>query len=117
MIWVSVLSVENTQYLKVKKKMKVRKKNIKTGYWVCLDGKPWFPDAYTRGDDRRSIADMREENPKGYKRLYYYKVVKMSPLTYEHKLSGYTARDTFYLRWVTDVQSSYQNVIKAREGK
>ena len=113
--WVSVLNAENTQYLR--KKMRVKKKDIKTGYWVCLDGMPWFPDAYVRGDDRRSVADMREENPKGYKRIHYYKVVKMSPLTYEHKLSGYTSRDTFFLRWVTDVQSSYQNVIKARENR
>ena len=97
--------------------MRVKKKDIKTGYWVCLDGMPWFPDAYARGEDRRSIADMRVECPKQYKKIHYFKVVKMSPLTYEHKLSGHTARNTFYLKWVTDVQSSYQNVIKARENR
>ena len=97
--------------------MKVKKKDIKTGYWVCLDGKPWFPDAYARGEDRRSIADMRAECPKQYKKKHYYKVVMMTPLTYEHKLSGYTARNTFYLKWVTDVQSSYKQVIKARENR
>ena len=97
--------------------MRYTRNHIKTGDWVCLDGMPWFPDAYTRGEDMRSIADMRLECPKQYKKRHYYKVVKMSPLTYEHKLSGYTARDTFFLRWVTDVQSSYQNVIKARENR
>ena len=97
--------------------MRVKKKDIKTGYWVCLDGMPWFQDAYTRGDDRRSIADMREENPKGYKKIHYFKVVKMKPLTYEYRTPSGAYRDTFYLRWVTDVQSSYQNVIKERENR
>ena len=96
--------------------MRVKKKDIKTGYWICLDNMPWFPDAYVRGDDRRTVADMREVFPKNRKK-HYYKVVKMNPLTYEHKLLGYTTRDTFYLRWVTDVQSSYQKVIKARENR
>ena len=114
--WVSVLNAENTQYLR--KKMRVKKKDIKTGYWVCLDNRPWFPDAYARGEDRRTVAEIREEVFSKIKhKIRYFKVVKMSPLTYEHKLSGYTSRDTFFLRWVTDVQSSYQNVIKAREGK
>ena len=97
--------------------MRVKKKDIKTGYWICLDNMPWFPNAYARGEDRRTIADMRKENPKGYKKVYYYKVVMMNPLTYEHRLLGHTTRNTFYLRWVTDVQSSYQNVIKARENR
>jgi len=97
--------------------MRIKKKDIKTGYWVCLDNMPWFPDAYVRGDDRRTVADMREVFPKQNKKIHYFKVVKMSPLTYEHKLFGYTARNAFYLKWVTDVQSSYQNVIKARENR
>ena len=94
--------------------MRYTRKHIKTGYWVCLDGMPWFPDGYARGDDRQSIADMREQFPKLYKKVAYYKVVKMKPLTYEYKTSSGTYRDQFYLKWVTDVQSSYKQVIKAR---
>ena len=97
--------------------MKIKKKDIKTGYWVCLDGMPWFPDAYMRGEDRRSITDMREVFPKNKWRVKYYKVVKMTPLTYEYRTPSGAYRDTFYLKWVTDVQSSYQDVIKARENK
>ena len=97
--------------------MMIKKKDIKTGYWVCLDGMPWFPDAYARGEDRQSIADMRKEFPRLYKRVAYYKVVKMRPLTYEYRTPSGAYRDTFYLKWVTDVQPSYQDVIKARENK
>ena len=93
----------------------IKKKDIKTGYWVCLDGMPWFPDAYMRGEDRRSITDMREVFPKNKWKVKYYKVVKMKPLTYEYRTPSGAYRDPFYLKWVTDVQSSYQNVIKARE--
>ena len=97
--------------------MKIKKKDIKTGYWVCLDNMPWFPDGYMRGEDKQSIADMREQFPKLYKKVAYYKVVMMKPLTYEYRTPSGTYRDEFYLKWVTDVQSSYQNVIKARETK
>ena len=95
----------------------IKKKDIKTGYWVCLDGMPWFKDAYNRGDDKQSIADMRGQFPSIYEKVAYYKVVKMNPLTYEFRTASGVYRDTFYLKWVTDVQSSYQNVIKARENK
>ena len=97
--------------------MRFKKKDIKTGYWVCLDGMPWFQDAYNRGDDKQSITDMRGQFPTIYKRVTYYKVVKMNPLTYEYRANSVTYRDTFYLKWVTDVQSSYQSVIKARENR
>ena len=93
----------------------IKKKDIKTGYWVCLDGMPWFPDAYARGEDRQSIADMRREFPHLYKKVKYYKVVKMRPLTYEYRTTSGAHRDTFYLKWVTDVQPSYSDVTKARE--
>ena len=95
--------------------MKIRKKDIKTGYWVCLDDRPWFPDAYTRGDDKRTMADMRKEFPALYPSKYY-KVVRVKPsLTCEWRMAGKVYRDTFYVKWVTDVQPSYKNVIKARE--
>jgi len=97
--------------------VKYKKKDIKTGYWVCLDGMPWFPDAYARGEDRDSITDMRGQFPSIYKKVTYYKVVKMTPLTYEFRTTSGAYRDGFLLRWVTDVQSSYQNVIKARGKK
>ena len=97
--------------------MKIKKKDIKTGYWVCLDNMPWFPDAYMRGEDRRSIADMRKVFPKNRWKVKYYKVVKMKPLTYENRMGGKVYRDGFYLKWVTDVQPTYKQVIKAREGK
>ena len=97
--------------------MKYKKKDIKTGDWICLDGMPWFPDAYTRGEDRQSIADMREQFPRLYKKVAYYKVVKMRPMTYEYRSVSGVYREQFYLKWVTDVQSSYQNVIKARKKK
>ena len=95
--------------------MKIKKKDIKTGYWVCLDDMPWFPDANARGNDFRSITDMRGQFPSIYKKTHYYKVVKMNPLTYEYRTSSGAYRDRFLLKWVTDVQPSYQNVIKARE--
>ena len=95
--------------------MRYTRASIKTGYWVCLDGMPWFMDAYARGEDKQSIEDMRKEFPKLYKKVAYYKVVKMKPLTYEYLTSSGAYRDEFYLKWVTDVQSSYKNVIKARE--
>jgi len=94
--------------------VKYKKKDIKTGYWVCLDGMPWFQDAYARGEDRNSITDMRGQFPSIYKKVTYYKVVKMAPLTYEFRTTSGAYRDGFLLRWVTDVQSSYQNVINAR---
>ena len=97
--------------------MKIKKKDIKTGYWVCLDGMPWFPDAYARGDDKQSIDDMRKQFPKLYKKVAYYKVVKMRPLTFEYRTPSGAYREQFYLKWVTDVQPSYKQVIKAREGK
>ena len=97
--------------------MRIKKKDIKTGYWVRLDGMPWFPDAYARGDDRRTVADMRKELPSLYKKITYFKVVKMKPLTYEYRTPSGAYRETFYLKWVTDVQSSYQNVIKARDNR
>ena len=30
--------------------MRYTRNHIKTGDWVCLDGMPWFPDAYASGD-------------------------------------------------------------------
>ena len=96
--------------------MKIRKKNIKTGDWVCLDGMPWFSDAYARGDDKRTLADMRNAFPVLYDKVMYYKVVRVNPsLTCEWRMGGKVYRDTFYVKWVTDVQPSYKNVIKARE--
>ena len=95
--------------------MRFKKKDIKTGDWVCLDGMPWFQDAYNRGEDKQSITDMRGQFPSIYKKVTYYKVVKMNPLTYEFRSVSGVYRDTFYLKWVTDVQSSYNDVIKARE--
>jgi len=97
--------------------MKIKKKDIKTGDWVCLDGMPWFPDAYNRGEDKQSITDMRGQFPSIYKKVMYYKVVKMRPMTYEFRTASGVYRDTFYLKWVTDVQPSYNDVIKARENK
>ena len=97
--------------------MKIKKKDIKTGYWVCLDGMPWFPDANAKGNDFRNITEMRGQFPSIYKKIHYYKVVKMNPLTYEYRTTSGAHRDTFYLKWVTDVQPSYQDVIKARENK
>ena len=96
--------------------MKIKKKDIKTGHWVCLDGMPWFPDAYARGDDKRTLADMRNAFPVLYDKVAYYKVVRVKPtLTCEWRRSGQVYRETFYIKWVTDVQPSYKNVIKARE--
>ena len=96
--------------------MKIRKKDIKTGYWVCLDGRPWFPDAYVRGEDKRTLTDMRKEFPALYNKTTYYKVVRVNPsLTCEWRMSGKVYKETFYVKWVTDVQPSYKNVIKARE--
>ena len=98
--------------------MKIRKKDIKTGYWVCLDDRPWFPDAYVRGEDKRTLTDMRKEFPALYNKTIYYKVVRVKPsLTCEWRMGGKVYRDTFYVKWVTDVQPSYKNVIKVRENK
>ena len=93
----------------------IKKKDIKTGYWVCLDGMPGFPNANAKGNDFRNITEMRGQFPSIYKKIHYYKVVKMRPLTYEYRTTSGLYRDTFYVKWVTDVQPSYKNVIKVRE--
>ena len=95
--------------------MGYKRKDINTGDWVCLDDMPWFPDAYARGEDRQSITDMRGQFPSIYKKVTYYKVVKLQPLTYEFRTVSGVYRDGFLLRWVTDVQASYNDVIKKRE--
>jgi len=97
--------------------MTYKKKDIKTGSWICLDGMPWFPDAHARGEDRNSITDMRGQFPSIYKKVTYYKVVKMAPLMYEFRTASGVYRDGFLLKWVTDVQSSYNDVIKTRGNK
>jgi hypothetical protein len=97
--------------------MGYKRKDINTGDWVCLDDMPWFPDAYARGEDRNSITDMRGQFPSIYKKVTYYKVVKMAPLMYEFRTASGVYRDGFLLRWVTDVQVSYNDVIKKRESK
>jgi len=97
--------------------MGYKRKDINTGDWVCLDDMPWFPDAYARGEDRQSITDMRGQFPSIYKKVTYYKVVKVQPLTYEFRTVSGVYRDGFLLRWVTDVQASYNDVIKKRESK
>ena len=94
--------------------MRFTKKDIKTGYYVCLDNAPWFLSSYRRGEDKRTMKQMRKIiTPKSKPK--YYRVVKMSPLTYEHKIQGYTWRDTFYLKWVTDVCKNYHEVVERRK--
>jgi len=96
--------------------MRYKKSDIKSGYWVCLDGMPWFPDAHSRGEDRRTIADMKLIFPPKFAKANYFKVTRVTPLTYQYKISGTVSKEKFYLKWVTDVQSSYNDVIKVRKG-
>jgi hypothetical protein len=93
--------------------MGILKRNIKTGYWVCLDNKPWFPSGASRGEDKRTEGDMREIL--GGKQRYF-KVCRTKPcLMYEWRFKGEIIRNQFYAKWVTDMQKNYNDVIKARE--
>lgn len=91
-----------------------KKKDIKTGYYVCLDERPWFPASYSRGEDRRTVKQMRE-NIFTKDKPHYYKVTKMRPLTYSYTIGGYTWKDRFYLKWVTDVCKNYHEVVERRK--
>ena len=86
------------------------RKDIKVGNYVCLDNQPWDPASYNRGEDRRTLKQIREQVfTKGKKK--YHKVVGIRPLSY---ISGCDLKRQFYLKWVTDVCQNYNEVIKRR---
>ena len=94
--------------------IRYKRADIKTGNYVCLDNKPWFEAAFQRGEDRRTTKEMRETVFKKGK-PQYYKVVKMRPLTYSYTIGGYQWKDTFYLKWVTDVCKNYHEVVERKK--
>jgi len=94
--------------------MRYTRKDVKTGYYVCLDNRPWFQSSYSRGEDRRTVKQMRE-NIFTKDKPCYYKVIKMKPLTYTHTIDGYKWKNTFYLRWITDVCKTYHEVVERKK--
>ena len=94
--------------------VRYKKADIKTGYYVCLDNKPWFMAAYHRGEDKRTVKQMRETVFKKGK-PHYYKVCRMRPLMYKNTIDGWTYKDKFYLKWVTDVCKNYSEVIERKK--
>jgi hypothetical protein len=96
--------------------MKYKKRDIKTGCWVCLDNMPWFPDSARRGEDKRTLAEMRELFPTVSHSKPYFKVTTTRPeMTYQYRCIRNTYRSKFYMKWVTDVQASYKGVIANRK--
>ena len=113
--------------------MRITKKDIDVGNYIALGNKPWFISAYYRGEDKRTTHDMRKAELKRYeeellrpskkrrkahlikkdiqskKRIYYWKVVSVKRLQVLYKPWG--TKDTFKLKWITDVCKNYKEVM------
>ncbi len=116
--------------------MKITKKDIKVGNYIALGKKPWFMSAFYRGEDKRTTDDIRLEmikrdeanlelpakkrlctltahelkrRIKSNKTVYYFKITSVKNLTYLYKPWG--TKDTFKLKWVTDVCKNYKEVM------
>ena len=113
--------------------MKIQKKDIKVGNYIALGNKPWFMSAYYRGEDRRTVDDIRlkdisnfkdmllkpsskrnldantiKRNIKGRTSIFYYKVVSIRHLKTLSR--GYNS--VFKLKWITDVCENYKEVMQ-----
>lgn len=112
--------------------MKFKKSEIKTGCWIQLENMPWFPAAYYRGEDKRTVGYMRTQSLENYKKeiklpahkrnltaaqlkkrikgcskIGWYKVIgTRNGLVFAQRINGYTWKNKFYMKWVTNVAKS-----------
>ena len=114
--------------------MKFKKSDIKVGNYVSLGNMPWFMSAYYRGEDKRTLDDMKRETIELYKNLlkkpasqrelsahelkrnlkqlngvYYQKVVSVKQMKVLYKPLG--CKEVFKLKWITDVCADYKEVM------
>jgi len=117
--------------------MKIKRKDIKVGNYIALGNKPWFESAFYRGEDKRTVDQMRHKQIeddkaqlalpvnkritthdahylkrriKQYQTIYYFKVVSTKNLTYLYKPWG--TKESFKLKWITDVCQNYKEVMQ-----
>ena len=116
--------------------MKIKKKDIKVGNYIALGNKPWFMSAFYRGEDKRTVDNMRNklisddkaqlELPvnkritshdahylkrriKANQSVYYFKVTSVKNLQYLYRPWG--TKEVFRLKWITDVCENYKEVM------
>jgi hypothetical protein len=90
---------------------RIKKKDIKTGDWVCLDNMPVF-GTLTLGEIAKKWPQIANKR--------YFKVIGKFPLR-----CSITWRNADYfkdifnvkLKWITDIKKSYNEVIKERDKK
>ena len=114
----------------------IKRKDLKVGNYIALGRKPWFMSAFYRGEDKRTIDDIRHKQInddlanlkkptnkrttthdahylkrriKLCKSVCYYKVTSVKKLT--HLYRPWQTKEEFKLKWITDVCENYKEVM------